>query len=188
MRFIKHMSRVGVWPIEIADNVQFRAESDTVTVKGPKGELSMKLHPTIEVEMKDKAVVVSLKNKAQKNTALWGTSRMLIANMVKGVTEGYEKKLELFGTGYKSSVSGKKLVMELGYSHPVEIDAPEGIQFTAEKNIITVAGIDKQLVGETAAQIRSKRKVEPYKGKGLRYSGEIVRRKVGKRAAGEGDK
>lgn len=188
MKCINDMSRVGVWPIEITSAVTFMFSAGKVTVKGPKGELSLELHPTMTVEQKDNQLLVRPKDESVKNSALWGTSRMLIANMVKGVTEGYEKKLELNGTGYKSSVSGKKLVLELGYSHPVEVVAPEGIQFAAEKNVITVSGIDKQLVGEISAQIRSKRKVEPYKGKGIRYAGEFVRRKVGKRAAGEGDK
>lgn len=183
------MSRVGVKTITIPDSVTVSLDKERITVKGPKGELYLGIHPSVIIEMADKVVTVKPKDiKEPKSSALWGTFRVLVSNMVTGVTDGFEKKLELIGTGYKSSVSGKKLVLELGYSHPIEMIAPEGIQFVAEKNIITVAGIDKQLVGEIAAQIRGKRKVEPYKGKGLRYQGEEVRRKVGKRAAGEGDK
>jgi large subunit ribosomal protein L6 len=142
----------------------------------------------VKIEKKEKTVVLSLEKTTKEAKSLWGTYWALITNMVKGVTEGYEKKLELNGTGYKVSVSGKKLLLELGYSHPITIEAPEGISFMVEKNVITVLGIDKQVVGEIAAQIRSKRKVEPYKGKGLRYIDEFVRRKSGKKAAGEGAK
>ena len=183
------MSRIGVKTIVIPDSVTVSIDKGRITVKGPKGELQLAIHPSVVVEMVEKEIVVKPRNISEpKSSALWGTFRVLISNMVTGVTSGFEKKLELIGTGYKSSVSGKKLILELGYSHSIEMEAPAGIQFMAEKNIISVSGIDKQLVGEIAAQIRGKRKVEPYKGKGLRYQGEEVRRKVGKRAAGEGDK
>lgn len=181
------MSRVGLKPIEIPEGVEVKVEKSKVTVKGPKGKLSLDCHRNIEVKVKDKEIEVKPKNMEKPQAkALWGTFRVLVANLIKGVTEGYEKKLEVEGTGYKVSVAGKKLVMELGFSHPVEIEAPEGINFSVEKNEITVSGIDKQVVGEIAAQIRAKRKVEPYKGKGIKYVGEFVRRKEGKRVVSEG--
>lgn len=176
------MSRIGKQPIIIPDGVDVKIDGDLVVVKGPKGELSQKLHPDIEVEIKDKEILVKLKEKV-KSTAIWGTFRSLIANMLIGVTKGFEKKLIFEGVGYKASVSNNKLVLNLGYSHSIEIEAPKEIEFKVEKNTITISGIDKQLVGETAAIIRSKRKPEPYKGKGIRYEDEVIRRKVGKKAA-----
>jgi large subunit ribosomal protein L6 len=176
------MSRIGKQPIQVPDNVDVKLDKDLIVVKGPKGELSQKLHSDIEVEVKDKEILIKLKGKV-KNTALWGTFRSLIANMIEGVTNGFGKKLIFEGVGYKASVSNNKLVLNLGYSHPIEIEAPQGIELKVEKNTIIISGIDKQLVGETAAIIRSKRKPEPYKGKGIRYEDEVIRRKVGKKAA-----
>jgi large subunit ribosomal protein L6 len=176
------MSRIGKQPIQIPDGVDVKISDGFIIVKGPKGELRQKLVPDIDVEIKDKKALVKLKQ--EKNTAIWGTYRALIANMIKGVTEGFEKKLVFEGVGYRAAVEGKKLVLNLGYSHPVEVEAPEGIEFKTEKNTISVSGIDKQLVGEITANIRAKRKPEPYKGKGIRYENEIIRRKVGKKVAG----
>lgn len=184
------MSRIGKKPIIIPDNVRITTEPASrgrteVTVQGPKGQLKTKLPQAIILGMAEKEIEVKLNPKFQKYTALWGTARAILANLIEGVTNGYEKQLELTGTGYKVNLQGDKLILDLGYSKSVEFPAPEGIKLAVEKNIITVSGIDKQLVGETAAQIRKKRKVEPYKGKGLRYVGEIVRRKEGKKAIGE---
>ena len=176
------MSRIGKQPIQIPEGVDVKVDSNLVLVKGPKGELSQKLVPDIEIKINDKEILVELKK--GKNTAIWGTYRSLLANMIKGVNEGFEKKLIFEGVGYRASVDNKKLILNLGYSHPIEMDAPEGIEFKVEKNTITVSGIDKQLVGEVAANIRAKRKPEPYKGKGIRYEGEIIRRKLGKKAVG----
>jgi len=182
------MSRIGRKKIKVPDSVKIKLEKGNIEIKGPKGELKLDIHKNIKVSQEDEYIMVEPKNIEKPGSkALWGTVRMLINNMIKGVTDGYEKKLELQGTGYKVAVSGKKLTMELGFSHAVEIEAPEGIEFLVEKNIITVSGIDKQLVGEMAAQIRSKKKPEPYKGKGIRYVGEYVRRKTGKKAVGEDD-
>lgn len=175
------MSRIGKQPIQIPENVEVKLDDDLILIKGSKGELKQKLHPDIEVEVKDKEVIIKLKE-GVKNTAIWGTFRSLVANMIKGVTEGFEKKLIFEGVGYKANVEGKKLVLNLGYSHPVEIETPQEIEFKVERNTIIVSGIDKQLVGEVAANVRSKRKPEPYKGKGIRYEDEVIRRKVGKRA------
>lgn len=176
------MSRIGKQPIQVPDNVDLKLDKDLIVVKGPKGELSQKLHPDIEVEIKDKEIIVKLEEKV-KSTAIWGTFRSLIANMLIGVTKGFEKKLIFEGVGYKALISNNKLVLNLGYSHPIEVEAPQGIELKVEKNTIIISGIDKQLVGETAAIIRSKRKPEPYKGKGIRYEDEVIRRKVGKKAA-----
>jgi len=176
------MSRIGKQPIKILDNIDVKIDNNFVIVKGPKGELKEKIHKDVSVEIKDKEILISLKN--NKNTAIWGTMRSLIANMIDGVINGVEKKLVYEGVGYRINLEGKKLVMHLGYSHIIEIEAPKGIEFKVEKNIITVSGIDKQLVGQVAADIRAKRKPEPYKGKGIRYDEEIIRRKAGKKVVG----
>jgi len=177
------MSRIGKQPISILDQVDVKINDDLMIVKGPKGELKQALVSEIVVEIKEKEIIIKPKNEPGSN-AMWGTYRALIANMIKGVVDGFEKKLIFEGVGYRAVVEGKKLVLNLGYSHPIEIDAPNGIEFKVEKNTITISGIDKQLVGEVAANIRDKRKPEPYKGKGIRYDGEIIRRKVGKKAIG----
>jgi len=184
------MSRIGKKPIIIPDGVKVTAApagkgKTEVKVQGPKGELTAVLPQAVDLKIGEKEIEVKLDPKFAKFNALWGTARAVLANLIEGVVNGYEKKLELQGTGYKVNLQGNKLVLDLGYSRSVEVPAPEGITFAVEKNIITISGIDKQLVGETAAQIRKKRKVEPYKGKGLRYVGEIVRRKEGKKAVGE---
>jgi len=178
------MSRIGKQPVKISEGVEIKLEDSLVIVKGPKGELKIKTRPEIEIVVKDKEVVLNPVNNTKQAKSLWGTYRSLIANAVKGVTEGFEKKLEIEGVGYKANLEGKNLVLHLGYSHPIKVVPPEGITFSVEKNLITVSGIDKQLVGQVAAEIRAKRKPEPYKGKGVRYQGEIIRRKVGKKAMG----
>jgi len=178
------MSRIGKQPILIPENVEIKIDGQLIMVKGPKGDLKWELPEEIALEIKEGQIILSPKKQTKKAIALWGTSRSLVFNLVQGVTQGFEKKLEIEGVGYRAELQGKKLILHLGYSHPVEIEAPEGIEFQVDKNIITVKGIDKQLVGQVAAQIRSKRKPEPYKGKGIRYLGEEIRRKAGKKAVG----
>jgi len=185
------MSRIGKLPITIPEGVKVSLQpagksKAEVSVQGPKGELKTLLSEAVNFNIAEKEINVALNPKFSKMSAMWGTARAVVANMIKGVTEGYQKQLELQGTGYKVNLQGKKLVLDVGYSKSVEFMAPEGIDLAVEKNIITINGIDKQLVGEIAARIRKVRKVEPYKGKGLRYVGEIVRRKEGKKAVGEG--
>ncbi len=162
---------------------------DQIEVKGPQGTLTQQIPIQINLELNEltdgqKELKVIPKTKSKNGLALWGLTRALIANMVKGVREGFEKKLEIEGVGYRASLAGQKLVLNIGFSHPVEVEPPAGIKFGVEKNMVIVSGIDKQLVGQVAAQIREIRKPEPYKGKGIRYSDELVRRKVGKKAAG----
>jgi large subunit ribosomal protein L6 len=157
------------------------AENNTVTVKGPKGELKRTLPSEMEIKMEDGQLTVARPNDLKKMKSLHGLTRTLINNMIVGVTEGYEKKLEVNGVGYRASKSGKTLTLNLGYSHPVEMTDPEGIETVLEgQNIIIVKGIDKEKVGQFAAEIRDKRRPEPYKGKGIKYADEIIRRKVGK--------
>lgn len=167
--------------VKIPEKIEVRIEGNKVSVKGPKGELALQAHPAVAVTQENDLVIVQ---KAHENAgkAFVGLTRALIANMVGGVREGFTKKLELEGVGYRVALSGNKLVMQLGFSHPVEVDAPEGITFQVEKNTISISGIDKELVGQTAANIRKLKKPEPYKGKGIRYAGEVIRRKEGKRA------
>lgn len=175
------MSRVGKKPIIIPEGVEVKIEEGIYIVKGPKGELKQKIHPRINIVQEDSILKVNIDSTKDKfGRSLWGSFRSLINNMIIGVTEGFEKKLELKGVGYKVSLSGNKLILNVGYSHPTEYNLSEGITAQVDKNIITISGIDKQLVGEAAAQIRSIRKPEPYKGKGIRYVDEIIRRKVGK--------
>ena len=176
------MSRIGKLPIAVPSGVDVAIDESLVTVKGPKGTLSHTVAAPITVEHTDGTVKVQRPNDARENRALHGLTRTLINNMVVGVTEGYEKKLEIVGVGYRVLSKGPtQLEFQLGYSHPIIFDAPEGITFTVEgPTKLGVVGIDKQLVGEVAAKIRKLRKPEPYKGKGVRYAGEHIRRKVGK--------
>jgi len=178
------MSRIGKKPIKIPEQVEIKIDNQQVIVKGPKGELSRKIRQEIQVEEKQGMVFVSQKIETKKTKAFWGLTRALIANMLKGVDQGYEKKLEIQGLGYKANLEGEDLVFQLGFSHPVKIIAVPGIKFSVDKNIITISGINKELVGQIAANIRNKKPPEPYKGKGIRYLGEIVRKKVGKKTAG----
>ena len=175
------MSRIGKQPIPIPKAVTINIDGQTVSVKGPKGELTQALPPEIKFEQEGEEIVVTRRNESRNARQRHGLVRTLIANMVEGVSNGYQKKLEIQGVGYRASLQGQKLVMALGYSHPVEFEPPAGIQFAVEGNTnVTVTGIDKALVGNTAATVRAARPPEPYKGKGVRYAGEQVRRKAGK--------
>jgi len=177
------MSRIGRKPIPVPDSVTVEVATGSVAVKGPKGELSQALSPEMTVEQDDGNVTVARPTDRAEHRALHGLTRSLIANMVEGVTNGYEKRLEIQGVGYRAALKGRSLELALGYSHPVAIEAPEGIDFEVpQPTEIVVRGIDKQLVGQVAADIRKRRPPEPYKGKGIRYRDEQVLRKVGKRA------
>lgn len=178
------MSRIGKQSIKIEQGVDVRIELGVIFVKGPKGELKRSLISSLNTKIEDGQIIITPKDEEKQTRAFWGLQRSLIANMVEGVTQGFSKKLELVGVGYKASLSGKDLVLDIGFSHSVTIPAAEGITFEVEKTKITILGIDKELVGQTAASIRKIRKPEPYKGKGIRYEGEVVRRKIGKKAAG----
>jgi large subunit ribosomal protein L6 len=177
------MSRIGKKPIEVPQGVQVTIDGALVSVKGPKGELSMEMNPAIKASMEDNIITLSVVDESKDSISYWGLTRSLLANMIEGVVNGHEKKLEIEGVGFKVELKGDKLVMALGFSHPVEFQAPEGIKLNVEKNLITVSGFDKYLVGQVAANIRKLKKPEPYKGKGIRYQGEIIRRKAGKKAA-----
>lgn len=177
------MSRIGKKPIEIPEGAEVKIDDGKVTVKGQKGELFLKIRPEIEIEIKEKEVLVFPKIQTKKTSAFWGLTRMLIANMLKGVSEGYEKKLEIQGLGHKAILEGEDLVLSVGYSHTVKVAPVPEIKFSVDKAIITVSGIDKELVGQIAAKIRKIKPPEPYKGKGIRYLGEVVRKKAGKKAA-----
>ena len=175
------MSRIGRMPIAVPAGVTVDiAENNHVTVKGPKGTLERTLPQEMEIKLEADQIVVTRPNDLKKMKSLHGLTRTLIANMVHGVTEGYEKVLEVNGVGYRAAKTGKKLTLNLGYSHPVEMEDPEGLEAVVDGNKITVKGIDKEKVGQYAAEIREKRKPEPYKGKGIKYADEVIRRKVGK--------
>lgn len=175
------MSRIGKIAVPVPSGVDINIDGSAVTVKGPKGSLNLKVKEPITVEKGEDGIAVNRPNDERVSKSLHGLTRTLIANMVTGVTEGYEKKLEIVGTGYRVVLKGTDLEFALGFSHPVVVSAPEGITFAVEAPTkFTVAGIDKQQVGEVAANIRKLRKPEPYKGKGVRYAGEQVRRKAGK--------
>jgi large subunit ribosomal protein L6 len=175
------MSRIGRKPIPVPDSVTVTIEAEVVRVAGPRGSLEERKARAIEVRQEDGQLLVSRPTDRAEHRALHGLTRTLIANMVEGVTNGYEKKLEIVGTGYRVVAKGSDLEFALGYSHPITVKAPDGISFATDGPLrITVQGIDKQLVGEVAANIRKLRKPDPYKGKGVRYAGEHIRRKVGK--------
>ncbi|MGB7806718.1 MAG: 50S ribosomal protein L6 [Actinomycetota bacterium] len=175
------MSRIGRLPIPVPSGVDVTIEGRQVTVKGPKGTLSRALHPDMTISREDGTLVVTRPTEQKTHKQLHGLTRTLVNNMVVGVTDGYRKGLEITGVGYRAALSGKKLQLNLGYSHQIEIDPPEGISFELENPTrLAVVGIDKELVGQIAAQVRATRKPEPYKGKGVRYAGEVVRRKAGK--------
>jgi large subunit ribosomal protein L6 len=177
------MSRIGKQPISVPDGVEITIEPDVVKVKGPKGELEERVSRDIAVAQENGEIVVTRSTNRGEHRALHGLTRSLIANMVEGVTNGFEKRLEIQGVGYRAQLQGNKLVLALGYSHPVELNAPDGIDFEVpQPTRVVVRGISKQAVGEIAAIIRKQRPPEPYKGKGIRYEGEYVARKVGKRA------
>jgi large subunit ribosomal protein L6 len=175
------MSRIGRLPIDIPGGVTVNIDGQNVTVKGPKGELALVVSNPIRVSIEDNQVVVTRPDDERNSRSLHGLTRTLIANQITGVTQGYEKGLEVVGTGYRVATKGASLEFALGYSHSITVDPPAGITFEVEgNNKLTVKGIDKQAVGEVAANIRKLRKPEPYKGKGVRYAGEVVRRKAGK--------
>ncbi len=175
------MSRIGKLPIEIPQGVEVKIEGQTVTAKGPKGTESVEVRPELTVKIEDNHVLVLTNNDERKTNALHGLTRTLVANAVKGVKDGFTKKLEINGVGYRAAMEGTKLNMALGYSHPVIIEPPAGITIAVEANTkITVSGTNKQMVGDVAALIRSKRGPEVYKGKGIKYEGEYIRRKAGK--------
>ncbi|HPT08523.1 MAG TPA: 50S ribosomal protein L6 [bacterium] len=178
------MSRLGKLPIKIPNGIQVSINKNMLTVKGTKGELKQEIHPNVIVNINNDEIIVSVKNtEDKKQRALWGLFRALINNMIMGLSEGYEKKLEIKGVGYKVAVSGSNLNLSLGFSHPVVFPLPLGISATVENNSIILKGFDKQLIGEIASQIRKFRKPEPYKGKGIKYSDETIRRKAGKAAS-----
>ncbi|TFG67207.1 MAG: 50S ribosomal protein L6 [Thermomicrobiales bacterium] len=175
------MSRIGRLPIPVPSGVDVTIDGRNVTVSGPKGSLSRALHPDMTVSHEEGTLVVTRPTEQKMHRQLHGLTRTLVNNMVVGVTDGYRKGLEISGVGYRAALNGRKLTLNLGYSHPIEIDPPEGITFEVENPTrLAVIGIDKELVGEIAAKVRSTRKPEPYKGKGVRYSGEYIRRKAGK--------
>lgn len=177
------MSRLGKKPIAIPNGVTVKSVDGLVSVKGPKTELSFKLHPNVTVTVNGSEALVTVAHPDEKfDKSLWGLSHKLVKNMLQGVTAGFTKQLELVGVGFKVAVAGSKINLDLGFSHPVVFELPKGVEAKAEKNILTLAGSDKQTVGQVAAQIRKLRKPEPYKGKGIRYVGEAVRQKAGKAA------
>lgn len=180
------MSRIGTQPVELPEGVTATIDGSVVTMKGPKGELSFEVASSVSVTQGEEGIVVTVEHPSTQ-AAIWGTSRARIANLVEGVTNGFEKKLTLEGVGYRIQVSGKKVTLNIGFSHPVELEAPEGVEVAVDdNNVITISGINKQLVGQFAADIRAVRPVEPYKGKGIKYIDEHVRRKVGKRVVAGG--
>ena len=175
------MSRIGRQPVELPANVTAEVgENNEVIIKGPKGELKQTFSGSVTIEKEDNSIVIKRSSDERNIRALHGLTRALIANMVHGVTEGYQKGLDIVGVGYRAQKSGKKLTLNLGFSHPVEMQDPEGIESSVDGNKIIIKGIDKEKVGQYAAEIRDKRRPEPYKGKGIKYIDEVIRRKVGK--------
>ena len=177
------MSRIGKKPIELPAGVEAKLQDSHLEVKGSKGTLSLDLNRGIGLEITENQIIVKKTKESKDASALWGLTRALVANIIKGVTEGYEKKLELQGVGFRMAVKGKTLDLALGFSHPVVVDIPEGLEVKIEENsILAISGIDKQAVGQFAAEVKKLKPVEPYKGKGFHYVGEYVRRKAGKKA------
>ena len=177
------MSRIGRAPIQIPKEVEVKLEEDFVFIKGPKGELKRRIHPKVKIDVSDEKIVVSAIDGTRESRSLNGLFRVLISNMVGGVTSGFEKVLDIVGVGYRAELKGRTAVFNLGYSIPIEFNLPDGIDAKIEKSRIRLSGIDKELLGMTAAKIRSLRKPEPYKGKGIRYANERIRRKAGKAGA-----
>ncbi|MFH1350382.1 MAG: 50S ribosomal protein L6 [Pseudomonadota bacterium] len=177
------MSRIGKMPIPISNDIKINLEGDLLTVKGPKGELTRRIHPKVNVNTDNDGVIVSVNDGTKESKCLHGLFRALIANMVTGVTNGFERVLEIVGVGYRAELTGRIATFHLGYSHPIVFELPDGIDAQIERTRITLRGIDKELLGRTAAKIRSFRSPEPYKGKGIRYIDEIIRRKAGKTGA-----
>lgn len=177
------MSRIGKKPVSIADGAEVSLSANVITVKGPKGTLSFAHRDEVKVTISEKEVLVEKVGQSKLASALWGTTAKVIANMIEGTTKGFQKQLELNGVGFRMAVAGKKINLALGFSHPVEMMIPEGIEAKIEANVLTISGIDRQRVGQFIAEIRDLKPVEPYKGKGFKYVGEIVRRKEGKKAS-----
>lgn len=186
------MSKIGKKPIQVPKGVEIKIDNGFISVKGPKGELKREIDKSVLVSINGEVLTVGLNDKftSKEQFAMWGLTRALIENMLKGVTTGFEKVLEFEGVGYKANAKpaaksdeGDTLELSLGYSHPISITAPKGISFKVEKSVIRVSGVDKELVGHVAAEVKSKRLPEPYKGKGIKYAGEVIRRKAGKKAA-----
>ncbi len=183
------MSRIGKKPIEVPAGVTISIEDSTVTVKGSKGELTRTFHPSMSISLDENVLTVTRPSDVKEHRALHGTTRSLLANMIQGVSQGFERRLELVGVGYRAQKQGTKLVLSVGYSHPIEFEPEQGIEIEVPvQTKITIKGIDNQRVGEIAANIRATRPPEPYKGKGVRYEGEQVRRKEGKTGKGKGGK
>jgi len=180
------MSKIGRQPIKILEGVDVKVDNNQVIVHGPKGEIEHNLPKAVFVEKKEGYLIVSTKDRSKQGRANFGTTRALLANMVLGVIEGWKKQLELVGTGYRCETDGKTLTLTVGFSHPVKIEEVEGISYKVEKNVVTVEGIDRQLVGHLAAKIRAVKPPEPYKGKGIKYADEVIRRKAGKAAKAAG--
>lgn len=180
------MSKIGKRLISVPQGVQIEIKGNILNVKGPKGELMVPIHPLVSVAQQDQSLVVKTNNNTKLARSLWGTTKVMIDNQIQGVTEGFSKKMEIHGVGYRAAVTDKNLILNVGFSHPVEITPPPGIEITVAKNEISVLGIDKQLVGQVAANIRRVKPPEPYKGKGIKYVGETLRRKAGKAAKAAG--
>ncbi len=177
------MSRIGKKTIIIPEKVEIKKEGRLISIKGPKGELSLQIMPQLNVDIEDGKINVSLNSENDKDIKFWGLTRSLINNMVEGVSNGFQKKLQIEGVGYRADMDGENIIFKVGFSHPVKFEKPEGVSISVEKNIVTVEGIDKQKVGLTAARIKKIRPPEPYKGKGIRYVGEVIKKKVGKKVA-----
>jgi large subunit ribosomal protein L6 len=177
------MSRIGKRPIPIPKDATVRMEGDTLVVKGPKGELRRTIHPKVRVAVEENKIIVSVPDHSKESKSYHGLFGVLIANMVTGVTKGFQRVLDIVGVGYRAELKGRTAVLNIGYSHPVNFDLPEGIDAQIEKTRITLSGIDKELLGRTAAKMRGFRKPEPYKGKGIKYAEETIRRKAGKAGA-----
>lgn len=177
------MSRIGKQPINVPNGVDIKINDGVIVAKGKLGELSVEVPSVLDAAFRENIITITVKKDTPNSSAMWGLTRALVANIVRGVSEGFEKRLEIQGVGYRAEMKGQDLVLHLGYSHPVIMKVPKGLKIELDKqNIIIVSGVDKQAVGQLAANIRKQRKPEPYKGKGIRYEGEFVRRKVGKRA------
>lgn len=177
------MSRLAKNPIEIPAKTEITVDESSVIVKGPLGELKMNYKPVVEIKKEENKIILVPKNQEIETLALWGTYASIIGNLIEGVNKEYEKKLTIEGVGFRASIQGDKIVLNVGFSHPVELKIPQGIKASVEKDTISVSGIDKALVGQFAANIKAVKKPEPYKGKGIRYQGEIIRRKEGKKTA-----
>ncbi len=175
------MSRIGKKPIKIPAGVEVKVEGNKITAKGPKGEAFLQVAPELKIESKEGEIVLSLQSTSRQAPALWGLFRVLAFNLINGVSTGFEKKLEIEGVGYRATLDNEDLVLAVGYSHPVRLKVPEGLKVAVEKNVMTVSGFDKGAVGQFSANIRKVKPCEPYKGKGIKYQGEHVRRKVGKK-------